>query len=89
LGNNYNCAYRVQNIILNDGFREKGKDGGISRRKSVLAEWLTRGVRSPKRPKSIHISTKTLFMSMKKMFLKSPLTIAQEGVFGSANIFSI
>lgn len=87
LGNNHNCAYRY-NISINDGHREKGKEGAFQEGKTY---WLSGYVgRQKKRhgPYNSYFYNNTIY-SNADILSKVAVTKTAEGVLIANNIFCI
>ncbi len=85
LGNNHNCAYRY-NVSINDGYREKGKNGAFQEGKIF---WLSGYAGSNKKrngPFNSYFYNNTIYVS-KDIVAKIAVDKASSGVFIANNIF--
>ncbi len=86
LGNNYNCAYRY-NVSVNDGYREKGKNGAFQEGKIF---WLSGycGKKERTGPFNSYFYNNTIFVK-KDIVAKIAVDKASAGVFVVNNVFYI
>ncbi|OXU14548.1 right-handed parallel beta-helix repeat-containing protein [Sedimentisphaera salicampi] len=87
LGNNYNCAYRY-NISVNDGFREKGKNGAHQEGKILWTSGYVGRNREKHGPYNSYIYNNTIYTKpgSRSCFSISPTT---QGLLIANNIFCL
>lgn len=86
LGNNFNCAYRY-NVSVNDGYREKGRDGAFQEGKTF---WLSGYIgKGPRRgPFNTYFYNNTIYLS-EAIAAKMAVAPTAEGVLIANNIFYV
>ncbi|TLX78241.1 right-handed parallel beta-helix repeat-containing protein [Labilibacter sediminis] len=87
LGNNHNCAYRY-NISVNDGYREKGKNGAFQHGKVF---WLSGyvGKKKPRKgPYNSYFYNNTIFTS-KENIARLAVESKARGILIANNIFHV
>lgn len=87
LGNNHNCAYRY-NISINDGSREKGKDGAFQEGKILWTSGFVGSNREKHGPYNSYIYNNTIYVKpgSRSCFSISPTT---DGLLVANNIFHV
>ena len=87
LGNNYNCAYRY-NISVNDGYREKGKNGAFQEGKIFWLSGYVGNKQKPLGPYNSYFYNNTIYT---KPGLVAKVAVAKtvEGICMVNNIFVI
>lgn len=87
LGNNYNCAYRY-NISVNDGFREKGKDGAFQEGKVFWLSGYQGSNRTRKGPVNSYFYNNTIYVDERNVS-KIAIDNRSRGVLVVNNIFHL
>jgi hypothetical protein len=87
LGNNYNCAYRY-NISINDGFREKGKDGAFQEGKVFWLSGYQGSEKARKGPVNSYFYNNTIYVNEENVS-KIAIDNRSRGVLVANNIFHL
>lgn len=87
LGNNYNCAYRY-NISINDGFRQKGKEGAFQEGKVFWLSGYQGNQNARKGPVNSYFYNNTIYVNEENLS-KIAIDNRSRGVLVANNIFHL